>query len=108
MMRNGAVLACLIALLPACAGKPLVRTETVDVKVPVAVALPSALTKPVDDMPVPTPLTNDGLAGVAEGEKCRKIAANCQIEKIEDAQPGDPRWPVKWCKRYSDVCGGGK
>lgn len=65
------------------------------------------MTKPIDDMPVPSPLLNDGLMGVAEGERCRKIAVNCQLEKIEALQPGDPRWPVKWCKRYAEVCKAG-
>lgn len=106
-LLSGAALSCLTASLLGCAGKPLVRTETVEVDRPVVVALDARLTAPVDDAPIPARLTNDGLAGVAEGEKCRRIMANCQLEKIEALQPGEPRHAVKWCGRYAEVCKAG-
>ena len=105
---SGAVLSCLLLLLTACADKPLVRTETVTVERPVVVALDRRLTSPVAEPLLPAKATNDALAGFAESAKCRLIAANCQLEKIEGSQPGDPRWPVKWCERYVEVCGGGE
>lgn len=101
---SGRALLFLLLSLTGCASKPLVRTETVTVERPVAVALDRRLTAPVAEPLLPAKITNDTLAGYAESAKCRLLAANCQLEKIEDAQPGDPRWPVKWCARYAEVC----
>lgn len=95
---------CLLALLAGCVNSPAVRTKTVYVDRPVATAVPAALTVGVDDAPIPDPLTNDGLLGVAEGEKCRRVLANCQLERIEALQPGGARRAMRWCKRYADVC----
>jgi len=102
-LRHGAAFAFLAASLLGCASKP-VQTRTEFVDRPVSVAVPAVLTTPVEDAPVPDPLTNDGLAGVAEGEKCRKTLANCQLERIEALQPGGPRREAKWCLRYETAC----
>lgn len=94
---------CLLLLLAGCGSNPTkTRTEYVDR--PVATAVPAALTAGVEDAPVPDPLTNDGLLGFAEGEKCRRILANCQLERIETLQPGGPRRPMCWCARYAAAC----
>lgn len=77
------------------------------VEVPVHVALPGALTEPVADAPVPSRLTNDGLIGLAESEKCRKRLANCKLDRIESLQPGGARRALVWCERYEKACKGG-
>lgn len=106
---SGVASACLFLLLAGCVSKPIVRTETVTVETPVVVALDARLTRPVPTALVPTPLTNDGLIGYGESNKCRLITANCQLEKIEALQPGVPRWPATWCLRLDDACkAGGK
>lgn len=97
-----------LLLLTACAGKPLVRTETVYVDRPVSVAVDARLTAGVPEAVLPARAKNDDMAGFGESMKCRLIAVNCQLEKIEDAQPGDPRHAVRWCERYAAVCGGAR
>ena len=105
---SGAALLCLSLCLSACAGKPLVRTETVYVDRPVSVAVDARLTAGVPEAVLPARAKNDDLAGYGESMKCRLVAANCQLEKIEDAQPGDPRHAARWCERYRAACGGEK
>ena len=105
---SGAAPLFLLLSLTACAGKPLVRTETVYVDRPVSVAVDARLTAGVPEAVLPARAKNDDLAGFGESMKCRLIAANYQLEKIEDAQPGDPRHAVRWCERYASVCGGAR
>ena len=105
---SGAAPLFLLLSLTACAGKPLVRTETVYVDRPVSVAVDARLTAGVPEAVLPARAKNDALAGYGESMKCRLISANCQLEKIEDAQPGDPRHAVRWCERYASVCGGAR
>ncbi len=105
---RGAALAFLTLSLIACASKPIVQTKTVEVERAVNVALPAVMTEGVEDAPVPDPLDNEGLIGVAEGERCRKTLANCKLERIEALQPGGARRPAKWCERQKVVCRGAK
>jgi hypothetical protein len=104
LLPRGVACACLLALLGACVNSPAVRTKPVYIDRPVATAVPAALTAGVEDAPIPDPLTNDGLVGLAEGERCRKTLANCQLERIEALQPGGARRAMRWCVRYSKIC----
>lgn len=62
MLLRGAALACLLASLTSCAGKTVVRTETVEVKVPVTVPVEARLTKVPPEPKVPAgTLINDDL-----------------------------------------------
>ncbi len=62
MLLRGAALACLLASQTSCAGKTVVRTETVEAKVPVIVSVDERLTKAAAEPKVPAgQLTNDDL-----------------------------------------------
>lgn len=108
MLLIGVALASPLGLLTGCASSPIVQTKTVEVERPVHVAVPANLTEGVEDAPIPNVLTNDGLIGVAESEKCRRILGNCKLERIEALQPGGPRRAAKWCERQQKICRGVK
>lgn len=61
-LAGGAALACLLALLTACAGNPVIQTRTITVHDPVIVAVPAPLTKPVNAPALPDNPTNADLA----------------------------------------------
>ena len=82
-------------LLTGCSAttEPIIRTETVDVQVPVYVALPEALTAPVAE---PAPPARDGFDGEALVDWVERLRAalreaNAKLAKIREAQPeGEP------------------
>lgn len=81
----GGALACPIALLPACATKPIVRTETVEVKVPVIVPVPAELTRPAREPKLPDgEITNEDMAEFAEQLKAALRDANSRLRKIAE------------------------
>lgn len=62
-LPHGLASLCLVALLTSCASKSTVRTETVEVAVPVIVAVPSELTDvPAEPVLPAGVLVNDDLA----------------------------------------------
>ena len=78
------MLACLI-LLCACS-RQVVRTETVQVKVPVYVALPTELLRPCAvDMPVTW--TNGALAQYAIDLRACLATTNDRLNRIKGLQP---------------------
>ena len=84
----GLLLSCLTLLLTGCASTQVVKTETVEVKVPVFVALPSELTNSVL---VPYlaagPATNDAIVDLCERRAVALRLANDQLSKILSLQP---------------------
>lgn len=65
MLLRGAALAFLLASLTSCAGKEIVRTQTVEVKVPVTVPVDERLTNVAPEPKVPAgQLVNDDMAEV--------------------------------------------
>ena len=76
---------CLALSLTACA-KPVIRTETVEVRVPVYVALPTDLLHPcfVD---VPATWTNGALIEYAIHLKTCLAASNDKLIRIKALQP---------------------
>ena len=85
LSRRGLILASLLLLLPACA-KPAIRTEAVEVKVPVYVALPTDLLRPcfVD---TPATWTNGALVEYAIQIKVCLAASNDKLMRIRKLQP---------------------
>lgn len=78
-------------LLTGCSAttEPIIRTETVDVQVPVYVALPDALTAPAAE---PAPPARDGFDGEALVDWVERLRAalreaNAKLAKIREAQP---------------------
>lgn len=66
MRNNGAILACLLLCSVGCASKaPILRTDTVEVQVPVFVALPESLTEIQPEPPAPMPACTDAETGEA-------------------------------------------
>ena len=64
--RLGAVSACLLLSLAACASKPIVRTETVEVKVPTIVTVPAEMTRVPAEPTLPADATNGDLVEYAD------------------------------------------
>lgn len=91
MQRRGAALLCLALSLTACAGKELVRTETVEVKVPVFVALDPALTAvdPEPDLP-PGAVTNEDVGNLVDALRAWGRAAYGKLARIAELQPQGP------------------
>lgn len=91
LQRRGAALLCLALSLTACAGKPIVRTETVEVKVPVLVALDPALTaaEPEPDLPAGA-VINDDVAALVDALRTWGRAAYGKLAKIAELQPRGP------------------
>lgn len=90
-MRRGAALACLPAylLLAACSPAPVVRTETVQVKVPVIQPVPAALTAEVP-VPVLQGSTNADLAAWAFALKQAVEDANARLRATAGIAPAKP------------------
>lgn len=79
----GLTLSCLLA---SCASSPAVRTETVTVKVPSYVALPTELLRPCT-VDMPAVWTNGSLADyVLRLQACLKQDAD-KLERIKRLQP---------------------
>lgn len=85
LSKRGLILASLLLLPTACA-KPAIRTEAVEVKVPVYVALPTDLLRPcfVD---MPTTWTNGALVEYAMQIKVCLAASNDKLMRISKLQP---------------------
>jgi len=79
--------ACLLLSLTACATKPIIRTRTVTVDVPVYVSLPDYLATPVQAPSASHIATNGDLADYALQCKARLKAANGKLSAIRQAQP---------------------
>lgn len=82
-------------LLGACASRePLIRTETVEVKVPTYVALDKKLTAVPDEPDLPAgPVTNDDVASLVDALRAwgRDMAGKLrEIEKLQPAKDGAP------------------
>ncbi len=92
MLLHGAALACLLVSLSSCASKPVVRTETVEVKVPVLVALDKKLTAvPVEPQLPAGELENDDLAVLIDELRAWGRGLAGKLRKIEGLQPkGEP------------------
>jgi hypothetical protein len=94
MPRLGLLLSCLPILLTACASGP-VRTQTVDVQVPVYVPIDSRLTATVGYMALAEGQVTTGM--LAESyDSCRKAVAtaNSQFGEIQGLQKkGPPEQP---------------
>lgn len=85
LSKRGLPCLCLALLLTACA-KPAIRTETVEVKTPVYVALPTELMRPcfVD---MPATWTNGALVEYAIRLKTCLSASNDKLARIRGLQP---------------------
>lgn len=94
-LLRGAALSCLLLSLGACASnEPLIRTETVEVKVPVLVRLDPKLTAvpPEPDLPAGA-ATNDDLSNLVDALRAwgRGLAGKLrEIEKLQPAKDGAP------------------
>lgn len=75
-------------LCGACASKPAVRTETVEVKVPVIVSVPDALVEqePEPQLP-PDPVFGEDLADFIERLKAWGRQGWCRVERIGNLGP---------------------
>lgn len=81
---------CLILSCGACATKPIVRTETVEVKVPVYVAIDQRLTtQEAEPKLAGNVVTNDDLAAYVDALKAWGRAAYGKLAKIAELQPQD-------------------
>ncbi len=88
MLLHGAALACLLVSLSSCASKPVVRTETVEVKVPVLVALDKKLTAVPAEPQLPAgELENDDLAVLIDELRAWGRGLAGKLRKIEGLQP---------------------
>lgn len=94
LQRRGAALLCLTLSLTACAGKELVRTETVEVKVPVLVALDPALTtvEPEPDLPAGA-VTNDDVGNLIDALRAWGRGLAGKLTQIADLQPSPDGGP---------------
>ncbi len=78
-------------MLQGCASKePLIRTETVEVKVPVLVRIDPKLTvrEPEPDLPA-GPVTNNDVATLIDALRAWGRGMAGKLEKIERLQPED-------------------
>ena len=81
---------CPLALLASCASNPIVKTQTVTVKVPVVESVPSALTQPVAEPKLKDgPITNRDLADWALALRQALREANARLEQIAGFSPND-------------------
>lgn len=88
MLQRGGALACLLALLTSCASKPVVRTETVEVKVPVIVGVPAKLTRVPSEPRLPAgEVTNDGLAEYVDALRAWGRGLAGQLREIAGLAP---------------------
>ena len=85
LSKRGLPCLCLALLLTACA-KPAIRTETIEVKTPVYIALPTGLTRPcVVDMPATW--TNGSLLDYALQLRACLATSNDKLGRIQGLQP---------------------
>lgn len=88
MLLHGAALACLLGSSQGCATKPVVRTETVEVKVPVLVRVPAELTRVDAEPRLPAgEITNDALADFVEQLRAWGRGLAGKLRKVEALQP---------------------
>ena len=87
MLRRGAALACLLVSLTSCANKPIVRTETVEVKMPVIVEVPRELTRTAPEPQLPADATNDDLADYVDALKAWGRGMVKQLQEIAGLAP---------------------
>lgn len=84
----GALLACPLVLLTSCASNPIVKTQTVTVKVPVVESVPSVLTQPVAEPKLQDgPITNRDLADWALALRQALRQANAKLHEIAGLHP---------------------
>ncbi len=87
-LPHGLASLCLVALLTSCANKPEnVRTETVEVEVPVNVPVPAELTREVPAPVLPERATNGDLADYTDALRASLKAANAKLREIAGLQP---------------------
>jgi len=87
MRMRGLSIACLLLCLTLSGcGKPIVRTETVTVKVPVVQSIPSALTEPVPE-PGLQGDTNGALAEYILALRHALDTANAKLKAIAGLKP---------------------
>lgn len=88
---RGCALLCLALWLTGCAPRQVVRTETVEVKVPVHVALPAELTTPVDEPDLPAgPVAGQDVSDLVTALRVALRLANAKIQTIGAMQPTPP------------------
>lgn len=80
------MVACALPLLTAC-GTPFVRTETVEVQVPVYVPLPSALLQKCETPVMPGSLTVADLMEYVLDLSSALESCNAQMGEIRELQP---------------------
>lgn len=73
--------------MTACASDPAVRTETVEVKVPVVVSVPDALVEQEPEPQLPAEVVNEDLAELIEQLKAWGRQGWCRIERIGNLGP---------------------
>lgn len=101
MLRCGAALVFLMPWLTSCAssGKPIVRTETVEVAVPVIVAVPRELTSVPPEPVLPAgPLVNEDLANDRDAWQSWGRGLACQLWRIAGLGGGDTGPKPEGCR----------
>ena len=101
-MSRAAFAAVLAMALAACQSAP-VKTEVIEVPVPVLQKLPGELTAPVAVAHLPIEPSNGQLYDFGVFNYCAAIAANCQLEKIGNSQP-DAVPKKTWCDLIKKKC----
>lgn len=75
-------------MLASCASNPIIKTQTVTVKVPIVESVPSVLTQPVPEPKLKDgPITNRDLADWALALRQALREANAKLEQIAGLSP---------------------
>lgn len=89
LLLLGGALAFHALSLTACANKPIVKTETVEVERPVIVDVPAELTRQEPEPRLPDgELTNDDLADMIERLRAWGRLGWCRVEQVANLGPG--------------------
>lgn len=89
MLRCGLASAFLTLWLTGCATDPVVRTQTVEVRVPVLTPLPAGMIADREPPVLPAgTVTNEDVAEFVEGMQCTVWLLRVQLWSIRAAQPG--------------------
>lgn len=86
-LLRGLAPAFLLLSLTACGTKPAVRTQLVEVQVPVYVPVPDELTEPEPEPVLPADPTNADLADYADALRAWGRAAYGKLRRIRGLQP---------------------
>lgn len=92
---------CLLPSLTGCASKPAVRTETVEVKVPVTVSVPDELVEQeAEPRLAPDPVLGEDLADFVERLKAWGRQGWCRVERIGNLGPREDATAA--CEKLQD------